>query len=79
MLRFYYDTVVHDKGVLGRLIEYVGADHVLLGSDYPFDMGSYRGADEVRELTLSADTERAILGGNAEQLLGLSTRREQPV
>ncbi len=68
--RFYYDTVTHDADLLRSLVEYVGADHVLLGSDYPFDMGVSDPVGAVRELGLSADAEAAILGGNAARLLG---------
>lgn len=37
--RLYYDTVLHSSGSLRFLIDFVGADHVVLGSDYPFEMG----------------------------------------
>ena len=67
--RFYYDTVTHDPGLLADLIRYAGADHVLLGSDRPFDMGSDQPAEEVRALRLSDFDERSILGGNASRLL----------
>lgn len=68
--RFLYDTVVHDVQVLRGLVEFAGADRVLCGSDYPFDMGSERPAEIVRELGLSTEDEEAILGGNALRLLG---------
>jgi len=38
--RFYYDTIIFAPGPLAFLIETVGADRVMLGSDFPFDMGS---------------------------------------
>jgi aminocarboxymuconate-semialdehyde decarboxylase len=66
---FYFDTLTHDETLLRALIEYVGADHVLLGSDYPFDMGDPRQADAVRGLGLDPDVEAAILDGNAERML----------
>jgi aminocarboxymuconate-semialdehyde decarboxylase len=43
---------------------------VLLGSDYPFDMGDERPAEVVRALGLAGDEEEAILGGNALRLIG---------
>jgi aminocarboxymuconate-semialdehyde decarboxylase len=67
--RFYFDTLTHDDQLLRALIDYAGADHVLLGSDYPFDMGDARHVDTVRALGLEPDTEAAILAGNAERLL----------
>jgi aminocarboxymuconate-semialdehyde decarboxylase len=69
--RFYFDTLTHDDALLRALIDYVGHEHVLLGSDYPFDMGDARHVATVRALGLDADVEAAILAGNAERLLGL--------
>jgi len=68
--RFYYDTVVFDPGVLLALVDFASADHVLLGSDYPFDMGDSDPAGVVRSAGLRATDEAAILGGNARRLLG---------
>jgi aminocarboxymuconate-semialdehyde decarboxylase len=67
--RFYFDTLTHDEALLRALIDYAGPDRVLLGSDYPFDMGDARHVDTVRALELAPDTEAAILAGNAERLL----------
>jgi aminocarboxymuconate-semialdehyde decarboxylase len=67
--RFYFDTLTHDGALLQALIDYVGHEHVLLGSDYPFDMGDARHVDTVRALGLAPDVEQAVLGGNAERLL----------
>ena len=67
--RFYFDTVTHDRALLADLVGYAGADHLLLGSDRPFDMGSDQPAEEVRALRLSDFDERSILGGNASRLL----------
>ncbi len=69
--RFYFDTVTHDARLLKDLVDYAGTDHVMLGSDYPFDMGTYRAVEEVREIGLGGEEESAILGGNAERLLDL--------
>jgi aminocarboxymuconate-semialdehyde decarboxylase len=69
--RFLYDTVVHDPGLLRALVDAVGADRVLLGSDHPFDMGDLRPADTVRAAGLDPRDEEAVLGGNAAALLGL--------
>jgi aminocarboxymuconate-semialdehyde decarboxylase len=72
--RFLYDTVTHDATLLRELIEFVGPKRVLLGSDYPFDMGLERPADAVRALGLPPDDEERILGRNALALLAQETR-----
>ena len=74
--RFLVDTVVHDVEVLRGLVDFFGVEHVLLGSDYPFDMGVERPAEIVRALELPPEDEAAILGGNALRLFGV--RQESP-
>ena len=68
--RFYFDTVVHAPALLQTLIDFAGSDHVMVGSDYPFDMGVAKPADIVRELALPASEEEKILSGNAQRLMG---------
>lgn len=71
--RFYFDTMVFQPDQLAFLIERYGADHILLGTDYPYDMGESDPlglVGKVAELDV-ADRE-AICGGNAARLLGLS-------
>jgi aminocarboxymuconate-semialdehyde decarboxylase len=67
--RFHFDTLTHDGALLRALIDYAGPDRVLLGSDYPFDMGDARHVDTVRALGLAPEVEAAILAGNAERIL----------
>jgi aminocarboxymuconate-semialdehyde decarboxylase len=68
--QFYFDTITHDPAVLKSLVELVGADHVLLGSDYPFDMGNENPVELVRSANLGRENEKKILVENARQLLG---------
>lgn len=71
--RFYFDTITHDAVLLRAALEFAGADHILLGSDYPFDMGMDRPVEFVRSLHLPPDDEAKILGGNTGRLMGLNT------
>jgi aminocarboxymuconate-semialdehyde decarboxylase len=66
--RFLVDTVVHDVDVLRDLVGFFGPDHVLMGSDYPFDLGVERPVEVVRALGLPPDEEALILGRNAIRL-----------
>jgi aminocarboxymuconate-semialdehyde decarboxylase len=53
---FYFDTLTHDPQAVRHLINRVGADHVVIGSDHPFDMGPpdlMGGIDAIPELTAS--------------------------
>jgi aminocarboxymuconate-semialdehyde decarboxylase len=70
--RFTYDTIGHDDRINLNLVRLVGADRVLLGSDYCFDMGLAAPVQTVNRLTGLSQAERdQILGGNAARLLGL--------
>jgi aminocarboxymuconate-semialdehyde decarboxylase len=68
--RFFYDTVVHSPDALRFLVERVGADRVLLGSDYPFPMGDPEPVATVRGAGLDAAETDAILGSNVPAALG---------
>jgi aminocarboxymuconate-semialdehyde decarboxylase len=67
--RFYFDSLTHDLGLLRDLVDFVGPDHVLVGSDYPFDMGAEHPAEIVRQLERPLEEEAKILSGNALNLL----------
>lgn len=68
--RLYYDTVLHDPATLAFLVEQVGSDHVLMGTDYPFPMGDPSPVDTVNAIPgLSTEQRRLILGDNAARLL----------
>jgi aminocarboxymuconate-semialdehyde decarboxylase len=68
--RLFYDTILHSKTNLEFLIGAVGAEHVLLGSDYPFDMGNLDCVARVQALSIPAASRDLILGGYARTLLG---------
>jgi aminocarboxymuconate-semialdehyde decarboxylase len=68
----HYDTVVFQPLYLRHLIEVVGVDRVLLGTDFPFDMseGDPLGLLAATE-GLDQDDRDAISGGNALRLYGI--------
>ena len=68
--RFYYDTILHAKPQLEFLVSSVGASRVLLGSDYPYDMGTGECARQVKALTISDADKAKVLNGNATALFG---------
>lgn len=63
--KLWFDTVVHDPDALRHLVDVAGASRVLLGSDYPFDMGSEDPVAFVRSAGLADDVVNGILTGNA--------------
>ncbi|HEY5898467.1 MAG TPA: amidohydrolase family protein [Burkholderiales bacterium] len=67
--KFYFDTITFDRGMLAHLIERFGADHVVLGTDYPYDMGMEHPVEFIDGVKLSAADKAAIMGGNAARLL----------
>lgn len=72
MHKIYVDTVVFDPCLLRTLVTTMGVDHVLLGTDYPYDMGHYDPLGLVGAVEGLTDHERSrILGGNAAELLRL--------
>jgi aminocarboxymuconate-semialdehyde decarboxylase len=72
--RFYVDSAVFDQGALRLLVETMGEDHVLLGSDYPFPLGEQKIGDLVAHHPQLSDTAKAkILGANAQRFFDLPT------
>jgi len=70
--RFTYDTIAHDDTIAMNLVRQVGADRVLLGSDYCFDMGLAQPVKTVeRWKGLKASEREQILGKTAAKLLKL--------
>jgi aminocarboxymuconate-semialdehyde decarboxylase len=70
-----FDTMVFDPEMLGTLVRRWGPDHVLLGTDYPYDMGETDPLGLLARVEGLGDGERAMIkGGNAARLLGLDGR-----
>jgi aminocarboxymuconate-semialdehyde decarboxylase len=68
--KFYFDTITFDPQMLRQLIDRYGADHVVLGTDYPYDMGMEDPVGFIeRTPRLTRADKDAIEGGNAAKLL----------
>jgi aminocarboxymuconate-semialdehyde decarboxylase len=68
--RFYYDTILHSTGSLEFLVDAAGPARVLLGSDYPYDMGTGECVRQVRALAIPEADKAMMLGGQAWALFG---------
>jgi aminocarboxymuconate-semialdehyde decarboxylase len=69
---FYFDTMVFAPDQMGFLVEKYGADHVLLGTDYPYDMGETNPLGLIERVAGLSEPDRdLIVGANAARLLGL--------
>jgi aminocarboxymuconate-semialdehyde decarboxylase len=69
--RLYFDTITHDPQALRYLIDLVGVDHVVLGSDSPFDMGDEDPMGTIDAIApLGSEARENICGRNAMRLLG---------
>jgi aminocarboxymuconate-semialdehyde decarboxylase len=69
--RFYVDSAVFDERALQFLVGTMGAERVMLGSDYPFPLGEHRVGTLIRSSALTAEAKELLLGGNAADFLGL--------
>jgi aminocarboxymuconate-semialdehyde decarboxylase len=68
--RLFFDTVVFSNEQLEALVKLVGVDHVVMGTDYPFDMAENDPVGHVTGCDFDDKAVEAICGGNARKLLG---------
>lgn len=78
--RFYVDTVVFEPAALRLLVETMGEDQVLVGSDYPYPLGERPAGQVVRQADFLTGTQRRkLLSINSLRFLGRTTRARLPV
>jgi aminocarboxymuconate-semialdehyde decarboxylase len=71
--KIYFDTVVFTPGQLKALVDTFGVDHVVLGTDYPYDMAEYDPIEHINSVKgFNGKVRAAIAGGNAAKLLGIA-------
>ena len=70
--KIYLDTIVFTPHQLAALVDLFGTEKILLGTDYPYDMGEYDPIGHIASVPTLSDADRAaIAGGNARTLFGL--------
>ena len=69
--KLYFDTIVHSVSALEYLVKVVGADRIVMGTDYPMAMGDFATVGRVNELDLQEAERELVLGGNAARALKL--------
>jgi aminocarboxymuconate-semialdehyde decarboxylase len=67
--RFTYDTIGHNDAINQALINLVGADRVVLGSDYCFDMGLSDPVGDLERLGALTDAQRELIAGETSRRL----------
>jgi aminocarboxymuconate-semialdehyde decarboxylase len=71
--QFAFDIIAFRQDMLRYMINTYGAEHLVVGSDYPLPAGLAHPVAEVKALGLDSETENAVLGGNASRLLRLAS------
>jgi aminocarboxymuconate-semialdehyde decarboxylase len=67
----YTDTIVHDVRILKFVVEILGTDKLMMGSDMPFPIGDHEPTKIVAAAGLSAAQTASINGGLAQKLLNI--------
>jgi aminocarboxymuconate-semialdehyde decarboxylase len=72
--KFYFDTITFDPDMLRHLVDRFGADHVMLGTDFPYDMGETDPVGLISSVPkLSKADAKLIMGGNAQRLFKIKS------
>jgi len=67
----YFENLVHRVETVEYLKRVVGAEHVMVGTDYPFDLGDWKAANKIQTMNCTESEREATLYGNARKLLKL--------
>lgn len=70
--RFFYDTITHHDSALAWLVQLVGDDRVVLGTDLPYDMADPDPVERLARLSLAPEASDRVAGANAARLFGLT-------
>jgi aminocarboxymuconate-semialdehyde decarboxylase len=72
--KLYFDTTVFSTDAVEYLVGEFGADHILMGTDYPFDMGPTDPLGFLADANLTEEQHALVVGGNAARLLRIAAR-----
>ncbi|MBD8527530.1 amidohydrolase family protein [Pseudomarimonas arenosa] len=72
--QLYFDTCVHDQRALQYLLDTVGVEQVMLGTDYPFPLGEQSPGACIDALSLADAAQARLFHGTALEWLGLSSQ-----
>ena len=67
----YFDNLVYRVDTVEYLKRVVGADHVMVGTDYPYTLGDWMAVEKIEQMNCTAAEREAMLHGNARKLLRL--------
>ncbi len=70
--KFYFDSLVHDEMALKFLVDLVGDEKIILGSDYPFPLGEHHPGKLIESMSsLNKESKEKLLWKNAVEFLGM--------
>jgi len=72
----YFDNLVYRVETVEYLKRMVGADHVMVGTDYPFDLGDWMAAEKIQKMNCTDAEREAMLRGNARKLLRINANQK---
>ena len=67
----YFDNLVYRVETVEYLKRMVGTEHVMVGTDYPYDLGDWMAAEKIHKMECTSAEREAMLYGNARKLLRL--------
>lgn len=67
----YFDNMVYRVETVAYLKQIAGADHIMVGTDYPYNLGDWKAVDKIEALDCPESEKQAMLEGNAKRLLKL--------
>jgi len=73
--KIYFDSLVHEAAKLDYLVKLVGADQVMLGSDYPFPLGEHEPGKLIESMPYEEEIIEMLLSGSALNWLALDSGR----